>query len=103
MQPGDILPDRPYFPTAVARGRDQHREVGLAAGGGKRARQIVSFALRIFNADDQHVLGEPALGARLPARDAQRMAFLAEQGIAAVARPETHYRQLLREMHDETA
>ena len=46
------------------------------------------FALRILDADDQHVLGEPAFAARLVAGDAQRVAFLAEQRVAAVARAE---------------
>ncbi len=61
------------------------------------------FALRILDADDQHVLGEPAFYACLPARDAQRMAFLAKERVAAVTRAETHDRELLGKMHDEAA
>ena len=43
------------------------------------------LALRILDAEDQHVLGEPAFAARLVRGDAQRMALLAEQRVAAVA------------------
>ena len=60
-------------------------------------------ALGILDADDQHVLGEPTLGARLPTRNAQGVAFLAEQRVAAVARTEALDRQLFGEMHDEAA
>ena len=59
------------------------------------------LAGRILDTDDQHVLGEPALVARLPARDPQRMAFLAEQRIAAIARAKALDLERLREMHDE--
>jgi hypothetical protein len=62
----------------------------------------VSLALRILDADDQHVLGQPAFVARLPARDAQRVAFLAEQRIAAVAGAVALDGEILGEMHDET-
>ncbi len=61
------------------------------------------FARGILDADDQHVLGEPALVARLPARDAKRMAFLSKQRIAAVARTEALDLERFREMHDESA
>jgi hypothetical protein len=38
----------------------------------------VGFALRILQADDQHVFGEPAFVCVLVARDAQRVTFFAE-------------------------
>ncbi len=61
------------------------------------------LARRTLKADNQHVLGEPALLTGLPARDAQRVAFLAEEGVAAVARAEALDRQFFGEMHDEAA
>ena len=61
------------------------------------------FARGTLDADDQHVLGEPALRARLPARDAKRMAFLSEQCVAAIARAEALDFQRLRKVHDEAA
>src|SRR6202043_2319072 len=50
-----------------------------------------------------HVFGKPALVARLPAGDAQRVAFLTEQRVAAVAGAEALDRQLLGEVQDEAA
>ena len=101
MQPGDVVADRPDLPARHRARRDQHREIGLAAGGGKGAGEVMRLAGRILDADDQHVLGEPAFVARLPARDPQRVAFLAEQRVAAVARAEALDLERLREMHDE--
>ncbi len=103
MQPGDVVADRPDLPAGHRGRRYQHGEVRLAAGGRERAGEVVRLALRVLDADDQHVLGEPALVARLPARDAQRVALLAEQRIAAVARAEALDLERLREMHDEAA
>ena len=103
MQPGDVVADGPDLPARHRVGRNEHREIGLAAGGRERRGDVMRFALRIFEADDEHVLGEPAFVARLPARDAQRVAFLAEQRVAAVARAETLDRELFGEMHDEAA
>src|SRR5690242_13201381 len=60
------------------------------------------FAPRIGETDDEHVLGEPAFGARLPARNAQRVALLAEQRIAAVSRAEALDGELFRIVHDES-
>ncbi len=61
------------------------------------------FPLRILDADDEHVFRQPSFAARLPAGDAQGMALLAEERIAAVPRAETLDRQLLRKVHDEAA
>jgi hypothetical protein len=66
-------------------GRNQHGEVGLAAGAGKRGGDVGLFALRILHAEDQHVLGHPAFVARDVGGDAQREALLAQQRVAAVA------------------
>ncbi len=103
FHPADIVADRPHFPARPAQTlrRNQHRQIGLAASGRERRCNVVRFALWIFHADDQHMLGQPAFLARLPAGDAQRVALLAEQRIAAVARTDRLDRQFLREMHDE--
>ena len=103
MQPGDVIAHGRDLPARHRLGRDQHREVGLAAGRRERRRDIVRFALRAREADDEHVLGEPAFVARLVARDAQRMTLFAEQGVAAVAAAEAHDRELFGEVHDEAA
>ena len=97
MQPGDVIAHGPDLPSRHGVGRNEHGEVGLAARRRECGGDVVGLALRILDADDEHVLGQPALVARLPAGDAQRMAFLAEQGIAAVAGAETLDRELFRE------
>jgi hypothetical protein len=61
----------------------------------------VGLTLGTLHADDEHVFRQPPLVARLPARDAQRVAFLAEQRVAAVSRTNALDRQILREMHDQ--
>ena len=103
VHPGDVVAERPDFPALLAGRRDQHREIRLAACRRKRAREVVGVAGRALHADDQHVLGEPAFSPRLIARDAQRVTFLAEQGVAAVARAVAHDRELFGEVHDVAA
>ncbi|EEF93412.1 hypothetical protein CATMIT_01959, partial [Catenibacterium mitsuokai DSM 15897] len=103
--PADVVADRPHLPAglAIAFRRNQHGQVGLAAGRRERRCDVMGFALRVLDADDQHVLGQPAFVAGLVRGDAQRVALLAEQGVAAVARAERLDGQLIREMHDEAA
>ena len=59
------------------------------------------FAVRAFDTHEQHVLREPALGSGLVTGNPERVTFLAEQCVAAVAGAETLDRQFFREMHDE--
>ena len=101
--PADVVAHGPHLPAglAITLGRNQHGQIGLAAGRGECGGDVVHFALRVLDADDQHVFGQPAFAARLPGTDAQRMALLAEQGVAAVAGADRLDRQLLGEMHDE--
>ena len=61
------------------------------------------FAFRALQADDEHVFGQPAFGTCLVARDSKRMAFLAEQGVAAIPRAVAHDREFFGEVHDEAA
>ncbi len=80
--------------------RDEHGQVGLAAGGRERPGDVLDLALGIFNAQDEHVLGHPAL---LPAQvggDAQREALLAQQHVAAVAGVDAHDIVVLGEVDD---
>ena len=103
--PADVVADRPHLPAVadIAFRRDQHRQVGLAAGARERRGDVMRFALRILEAEDQHVLGQPAFAARLVRGDAQRVALLAEQRVAAVAGAKRLDRQFFREMHDVAA
>ena len=60
----------------------------LPQADGKGRRDVILAALGRGHAQDQHVLGQPALVAAHGGRDAQREAFLAQQRVAAVARAE---------------
>ena len=101
MQPRDVITHGVDAPAGQGVRRDQHRKIGLAAGGRERARHVVRLAARTLEPHDQHVLGEPAFAARLPAGDAQRVTLLAQQRVAAVARAEALDREFLGEVHDE--
>ena len=103
--PADVVAHRPHLPAvaAIALRRNQHGQVGLAAGGRKRRGDVMDLPLRILDADDQHVLGQPALGAGLLAGDAQRVALLAQQRVAAIARAVGLDQQLVGKVHDEAA
>ena len=85
LDPGDVVADGGDLPAIQRLRRDQHGEVGLAAGGREGSRHVVLLPFRRFDAEDQHVLRQPAFVARHVGGDAQRETFLAEQGIAAVA------------------
>src|SRR5882672_3481687 len=86
LDPGDVIADSPNFPAFEPGRWDQHGEIRFAAGAGKRGRDVSFFTLWIFDADDQHVLGHPAFVTRNVGSDAQRKTFLAQQGVAAIAR-----------------
>ena len=85
LHPADVIAHCEHFPARHRGGRDQHRKVGLAAGRREGAGHVVQLALRALEADDEHVLGQPSFGARLVRGDAQCMAFLSQQRVAAVA------------------
>src|SRR6185295_16511612 len=58
------------------------------------------LAFRIFDTDDQHVFGHPALVARDVGSDAQRETLLAEQSVAAITRTVRPNLARLRKMDD---
>src|SRR6185436_14494836 len=61
LDPGNVVADGGDLPAFEAGWRDQHREVGLAAGAGEGGGHVVFLAVRLGHAQDQHVLGQPAL------------------------------------------
>ena len=90
LDPGDVVTNRGDLPAFKGFGGHQHREVGLAAGAGESGRDVVLLAFGRGHAQDQHVLGQPACVARCRCAahvgsNAQRKAFFAEQGVAAIA------------------
>ena len=100
-QPGDVVAHGPHPVALRLERRDEHREVRLAAGRGKRGADVVRLAAGQLELEDQHVLGEPALVARHRRRDAQREALLAEKRVAPVPRADAPDRPLLGEVDDE--
>jgi hypothetical protein len=81
--PGDVVADHFGFPTG--NGRLEHREVGLAALAREGAGDVVDLPLRGGQLEDEHVLGHPAVVAGHGRGDAQGVALLAEEGVAAVS------------------
>ena len=67
---------------------------------GERGGDVGLLALRVLDAEDQHVLGHPALVARDVRGDPQREALLAQQRVAAVARAVRPDLARLREVDD---
>ena len=101
-QPCDVIADCPDLVSCFEEllGRNQHRQVGLAARGRERCTDIFDLALRILKAEDQHMLCHPALHLRLIGSNAQRKALFAEQDVAAVARVDRPDRVVLGEVDD---
>ena len=97
-QPRDVVAERLDAPAGDRRA--QHREVRLAARRRERRGDVVRLARRVDHADEQHVLGEPALVAADHRRDAQREALLREDRVAAVARAERPHLERVGEVHD---
>src|SRR4051812_34046144 len=100
LYPGYVVAHRGYFPPLHRGWRDEHGEVGLAAGARESGGYVSLLALGVLYTQDQHVLGKPALVAGEGRRNAQSEGFLAEQGVAAVARAVRPDRSLLREVDD---
>ena len=84
FHPADVVADGLGLPARD--GRVEHGEVGLAAGRGEGGGHVLRLASRIGELKNQHVLGHPALVARLDGCDPERVALLAEQRITAIAR-----------------
>ena len=108
---------RPSWPPASTRCRRRRsrssspssKAAGPASRGSScrtrsgRRRDVGHLALGALDAEDEHVLGEPALAPPEVARDPERQALLAEQRVAAVAGADAPDRVVLREVADEAA
>jgi len=98
FHPGDIVTDGFDFPAGD--GRDQHGQVGLAAGARESTGDVFDVAFGAGQAQDQHVFGEPAFIAGLDGSDAQGEALFAEEGVAAVTGAVGPDQAFIREMAD---
>ena len=96
--PSDVVAHGLYFPAWQA--RHHHRHVRLAAGRRESCGYVFLFAAGRRDAQDQHVLGHPAVIPCHRRGDPQSEALLAQQSIAAVARPVRPYLAGFREMRD---
>ena len=85
LDPGDVVANGGDFPAFKTSGRHQHREIGFAASAGESGGDVVLFALWVTDAQDQHVLGQPAFVFAHGGRNAQREALFAQQRVATVA------------------
>ncbi len=105
VHPGDIVANGPHFVAllGVDFGRNQHGQVGLAAGRGEGSGDILGLAVGELNAQDQHMLGHPAFLHALVGSDTQSEALLAQQHVAAVTGVDGPNGVLLGELHDVTA
>ena len=75
-----------------------HGEVGLPAGARESRGHDRSSRPRRFDAEDQHVLGEPAFLAAEIRTNAQRQALLPQQHVAAVVGADRNDRVVLRKV-----
>ena len=66
LDPGDVIANGRHLPALLLEhlGRDEHGEVGLAAGAWEGGDDVGFLALRILDAEDEHMLGQPALVTR---------------------------------------
>ncbi len=103
VQPGNVIAECPDFPAWQRIGWNQHRKIGFSASRWEGAGNVMRFAFRAFQSNNQHVFGKPAFQACLVTGNTKRMAFLAQQRIATVTRTNALDRQFLREVHDEAA
>ena len=101
LHPRDVVAEGPDLPPAIALGRDEHGEVGLAAGAGEGGGDVGLFAAGRLDAEDEHVLGEPAFLAPEIGTDAEGEAFLPKKHIAAVVRAGGDDGIVLGEMRDD--
>src|SRR5262249_56453327 len=102
-QPRNIIADGVDLPALHAWRRHQHREIGLTTGARKAAAAIGDLASRAFDANNQHMFGEPAFLLSQFAGNTQSQTFFCQQRVAAVARAYAPNGIVLGIMTDESA
>src|SRR5260370_26716600 len=83
--PGNVIaysPDLPSFGFELRR-RDHHREIGFSTCARKGGSDVSFFAMRVFHADDEHMLGHPAFVPRHVRGDTQGKTFFPEKSICS--------------------
>ena len=100
LDPGDVVADGADLPAGKGCGRDQHGEIGFAAGARESCCNMVFFTHRRGDAQNQHVFGQPTLVAAHGGGYAQRKTLFTQQGVTAVARAKAPDFPALRVVHD---
>ena len=59
--PSDVVAYRGHLAVLECVRRDEHGEIGFAAGAGEGGCNVTFFPVRRLNAEDEHVLGHPSL------------------------------------------
>ena len=103
-QPRNVVADRPDLVALLLEDfrRNQHGQVGLAAGRGESGGDILDIAIRILQSEDEHMLSHPALFTAQVRGNAERKALFAKEHISAVAGVDRHDGIVLREVCDIT-
>ena len=89
------------FDFPAGKGGGEHGEIGFSAGAGEGGGDVLFFALRIGDAEDEHVLGEPPFIATEDGGDAEGQTLFSEEGVAAVAAAKRPDGALFGEMDDD--
>ena len=98
VEPGDVVANDLGLPTGDR--RLDHREVGLTALGREGGANVVGLALGRDELKDQHVLCHPAFVPGHDRCDAEGVALLRQDGVAAVAGAVGPDHSVLRELRN---
>ena len=96
--PGDVVAERRDFPARQR--RLHHHQIGFAAGAGEGGGEVMFFALRRSEAEDEHVFRHPAFLFGDGGGDAEGETFFAEQRVAAITGAVRPDQRLVGEMND---
>src|SRR6266487_510496 len=86
LDPGNVIANSRHLPAFLLESfrRNEHGKVGLAAGAWEGSGDVGPLTSRILDAQNKHVLCQPALVTCKHRGDAEREALLAEQSIATI-------------------
>src|SRR5439155_26112162 len=103
LHPGNVVTDRRDFPAGEMFRRNQNREIRFAARAREGSCDVMFLPGRRFDAENQHVFGEPALFARQIRADTQGQTLFRKENVSAVTGPNRNDRVILRKMTDEAS